>query len=434
MFYAHRAHPMRYSPALRSKLAGIGPTTAPLHLNNGVSVSGIKPLTPHNRATSSPHRTEAASSGGTSSSSASSGVSFYTTPNNTLQRQAAMAASRFHMFQAVNNTPPSRTSGAHQAGRIRPVHNPFEAALVERLHLPLICSPSLFHRPATPQHSSTQFEWTIDDVSALNPMNVEAHETQFMSVIDPEQEARAQAAISTYFKEMLTVPSPVDCPLRKQNIASLMPEACKRNKAVPTKPRSRDAVCQTIITLAPQLSSQLEELLQSFCTYTQDQQQELAVVDGVDAVAPGEYGAAASDDDDEPAIDHDARDASLRRKLFNTSPLSGGGGELSDSDSDRLLLDGVELVNMSPPPGSPQLVSGLQCPSCFGSKLIHKADAAQLPFAAQLQPAFVPCLQVTREDSDTTDNDQPFASTAYDRTGRLTVVVWLTVANCVRRC
>lgn len=68
-----------------------------------------------------------------------------------------------------------------------------------------INSPSLFHRPATPQLCSTQleFEWTIDEVSSLNPANVEAHETQFVSVIDPEVEAKAQAAISSYFKEQI---------------------------------------------------------------------------------------------------------------------------------------------------------------------------------------------------------------------------------------
>lgn len=48
-----------------------------------------------------------------------------------------------------------------------------------------------------------EFEWTIDEVSSLNPANVEAHETQFVSVVDPELEAKAQAAISSYFKETI---------------------------------------------------------------------------------------------------------------------------------------------------------------------------------------------------------------------------------------
>lgn len=49
-----------------------------------------------------------------------------------------------------------------------------------------------------------EFEWTIDEVSSLNPANVEAHETQFQSIVDPEFEAKAQAAICTYFKEKHT--------------------------------------------------------------------------------------------------------------------------------------------------------------------------------------------------------------------------------------
>lgn len=48
-----------------------------------------------------------------------------------------------------------------------------------------------------------EFEWTIDEVSSLNPANVEAHETQFVSIIDPDVEAKAQAAISSYFKERI---------------------------------------------------------------------------------------------------------------------------------------------------------------------------------------------------------------------------------------
>lgn len=66
-------------------------------------------------------------------------------------------------------------------------------------------SPSLFHQPATPQMCSTQlkWEWTIDEISSLNPVNVEAHETQFLSSTDPEKEAKAQAKINIFFKERI---------------------------------------------------------------------------------------------------------------------------------------------------------------------------------------------------------------------------------------
>lgn len=110
-----------------------------------------------------------------------------------LSRTAA-GASRINLLPVIQ-TPPSRMVKGK-------VINPFEAHLTERLHLPVICSPSLFQRPSTPQSGSvTQFEWTIDEVSYLGPANVEAHETQFMETPDPVLEAKAQAAISVYFKE-----------------------------------------------------------------------------------------------------------------------------------------------------------------------------------------------------------------------------------------
>lgn len=65
------------------------------------------------------------------------------------------------------------------------------------------CSPSLFHRPSTPQMSSTHFEWNIDEMSSLNPTSFEAHETQFTSTTDPDVEAKAQAAISSFFREQV---------------------------------------------------------------------------------------------------------------------------------------------------------------------------------------------------------------------------------------
>lgn len=64
-------------------------------------------------------------------------------------------------------------------------------------------SPSLFHRPSTPQMSSTHFEWNIDEMSSLNPASFEAHETQFTSTTDPDVEAKAQAAISSFFREQV---------------------------------------------------------------------------------------------------------------------------------------------------------------------------------------------------------------------------------------
>lgn len=330
------------------------------------SHNAIKPLTPRNRRQPHHHHYPATSS----PSDSCTNNACYATPNNSnnraLQRRAT--ANRFHLLHAVNSTPPSPYNSNKPTADGRPsstifVHNPFEAALVERLHLPLIGSPSLFQRPSTPlPHSSPQFEWTIDDVSALNPTHVEAHETQFISVHDPEQEARAQAAIATYFREKLVVPSPVDCPLRKRCIEQLLPAAKRKRKALVRKAPQRDAVCQTVLTIPPHVSAELENALRPFCTFTADQQQQAESAAAASA-SPSNCRASNGDlnddqddadeaEDEEDVIDHDARDASLRRKLFNTSPA-----ERRSSERFWVPLEGLELVNCSPPPGSPELVS-----------------------------------------------------------------------------
>ncbi|XP_031630119.1 protein aurora borealis [Contarinia nasturtii] len=203
----------------------------------------------------------------------------------------------FHSFPIVNTpTPPSR---------FRKIVNPFEADITERLHLPLIDSPSLFHRPTTPQMCSTQleFEWTIDEVSTLNPANVEAHETQFMSVVDPELEAKAQAAISSYFKEQIIVPSPVECPLRDQKII-ISRDNQQQSRVM------RDNCCQTELTLPPILPKNVEEALRPYFTFTQNQQTLPIVHCDSSCNTTMQYAT---------NIDHDARDASLRRKLFQTA-------------------------------------------------------------------------------------------------------------------
>lgn len=88
--------------------------------------------------------------------------------------------------------------------RHRIVRNPFEHHLHETLHLPVISSPSLFHMSTTPNRSDLSrheeaFEWTIEDLSELHPVNVVPHETQFLEELDPIREAEAQAAINSFF-------------------------------------------------------------------------------------------------------------------------------------------------------------------------------------------------------------------------------------------
>lgn len=179
-------------------------------------------------------------------------------------------------------------------------------------------------------------------MSSLNPASFEAHETQFTSTTDPDVEAKAQAAISSFFREQIIgkrtknktniqfcwnfeflVPSPVDCPLRNQKII-LSDEPYRVSK------NTRDGICQTELSLPPNLPKDIEDLLKPYFSQTMNQQQSPAK-------------------DCDTTIDHDARDASLRRKLFNET-ASIDTSSLSEYD------DHVELECMSPPPCSPELV------------------------------------------------------------------------------
>lgn len=261
-----------------------------------------------------------------------------------LSRSAA-GNSRFNLLPVLQ-TPPSRF--VHNGKVI----NPFEAHLAERLHLPVICSPSLFHRPSTPQGGGvTQFEWTIDEVSYLGPANVEAHETQFMETHDPVLEAKAQAAISSYFKEHNIVPSPVDCQLRNKKI-NLKTESSASSSFVGRKSkRRRDGITQTVLTFPPNLPKEIEDLLAPFFSHHDNQQQTHEPINESDV-----------------SIDHDARDASLRRKLFNCFNSTASGTERDES------LEQLDLRSLSPAPITPELdkesLQNLKRSRCFGSQEI----------------------------------------------------------------
>jgi protein aurora borealis len=76
--------------------------------------------------------------------------------------------------------------------------------IINLLSLTFPTSPSLFQHVMTPKKQvpeDQEFHWDIDEVSCINPANFQPHETQFKERIDPESEARAQAAITTFFSE-----------------------------------------------------------------------------------------------------------------------------------------------------------------------------------------------------------------------------------------
>lgn len=103
----------------------------------------------------------------------------------------------------------------------------------------------------------------------------------------------------------------------------------------------RDNSCQTELTLPPILPKHVEDALRPYFTYTQDQQ--ITPTKDCDSQFNTTMQYAS-------AIDHDARDASLRRKLFqnfaNTSDHS------SEYERD---------VNLdSPAPQTPEMVRQLK--------------------------------------------------------------------------
>lgn len=96
---------------------------------------------------------------------------------------------------AASSQSPSMSQSA------KSVRNPFESQLHERLHLPLISSPSLFHVSTPNEECSEEFVWSIDDISCLRPQNIHPHSAQFEEKFDPVLESQAQAAINTFFSE-----------------------------------------------------------------------------------------------------------------------------------------------------------------------------------------------------------------------------------------
>lgn len=113
------------------------------------------------------------------------------TPMSTPKSSTSLA--RFVLLSNNSSFTPSPSSLAK-----RSVRNPFENQFHERLHLPVISSPSLFQERPT-----EKFQWNIDELSNLVPVNFVPHDTQFQENLDPVREAQAQAAINSFFTEQI---------------------------------------------------------------------------------------------------------------------------------------------------------------------------------------------------------------------------------------
>lgn len=195
------------------------------------------------------------------------------------------------------------------------------------------------------------FEWTIEELSNLNPVNVIPHETQFSQQdIDPQFEEKAQAAISSFFQEQQIVPSPHVCSLRKQKIqllddafqstkiynsTALTPNNSNKTSAMISTTSSfcrlnkrRDITTQTALSFPPNLPREIEDLLRQYqINDTTDDKLDL-VKDDVDG--------------NSSMMDI----STLRRKLFIQCP------ESPEYVSDEAF---AANVNLSPAPKTPEL-------------------------------------------------------------------------------
>ena len=91
--------------------------------------------------------------------------------------------------------------------------NPFDSATTDgRIHLPaLSASPSIFSQTNTPGSQKKKgFRWSIDQMSKLNPADIDEFPNQdYSSTCEkPEDEKKVQEAISEYFSHNTILPSP----------------------------------------------------------------------------------------------------------------------------------------------------------------------------------------------------------------------------------
>ncbi|KAM3962296.1 aurora kinase A activator-like protein bora [Aphomia sociella] len=150
------------------------------------------------------------------------------------------------------------------------VRNPFDNALIERLHKP-ICSPGMCR--IYKKKSNGSFRWDIDQACTLVPADIVACNSQFEPSPDPALEKIAEEATERFFSQEMVMPSPLESskkvkPLHQiSNDASIHITSFIKDQSITMK----DVSAQTVLTLPPELPPEIEKILEPFCTFTQDQ-------------------------------------------------------------------------------------------------------------------------------------------------------------------
>ncbi|XP_045515209.1 uncharacterized protein LOC123708503 isoform X1 [Pieris brassicae] len=145
------------------------------------------------------------------------------------------------------------------------IRNPFDKVLVERLHQPL-SSPGMCK--IYKSKSKGTFRWDIEEACTLTPAEIIVCNSQYEASPDPALEKIAEEATEKFFSQELIVPSPME-PAKKQQ--SLISKTSNSRKCSPNKPQSENSSTQTMLTFPPILPPEIEKILQSFCTFSQEE-------------------------------------------------------------------------------------------------------------------------------------------------------------------
>ncbi|KAK6190410.1 hypothetical protein SNE40_002289 [Patella caerulea] len=160
--------------------------------------------------------------------------------------------------------------------------NPFDDG-TEKLNLPTF-SPSMFtiaSTPSTDGRAPKPFRWSIDQMAALHPADIDEmphHQNRYVSP-DREMEERAQKAIDDYFANHIIAPSPFNpnpkpftlpsTPTTQMScMMAINVEELKgsiQKELTGRKTRTQDASCQTILTLPTDLD--MYKVLEQYMTY-----------------------------------------------------------------------------------------------------------------------------------------------------------------------
>ncbi|CAG9560553.1 unnamed protein product [Danaus chrysippus] len=168
-----------------------------------------------------------------------------------------------------NDSPNNRKATPPTKGKIR---NPFDKVLIEKLHKP-ICSPGMCKIYKKKNRGS--FRWDIDQACVLVPADIVACNSQFEPSPDVALEKIAEEANEKFFSQEMVMPSPMETSKKVIPLQTSLETSIQINTSIKESIVTRDVSAQTILTLPPKLPPELENLLKTYYTYTQDQSQNI---------------------------------------------------------------------------------------------------------------------------------------------------------------